>query len=276
MKDNRYYTAGELAGLFDIPKQTMFYYDRMGILEPEFIAENGYRYYSTTQYLTLEIILFLRKMDISVPDIRDFLKDRSKENLQNLLSDRKKKCLRQLDECKHLLHALDSYEHTLETSKNLILNQVLLQYHPSCRMYISPIPEDQRGGLSAITIRARHVREAFESCLCKEKPTGWIISQKDFIKGDFKHASSVVTRAGSCTDIPCNFIRPEGLYLSLYIKGAYFLHADKFLHQLQEFMNRNHLIPDGDLFLFPIISYWVTDDSEEYINFLSLKVRNAE
>ncbi len=143
-------------------------------------------------------------------------------------------------------------------------------------MYISPIPEDQRGGLSAITIRARHVREAFESCLCKEKPTGWIISQKDFIKGDFKHASSVVTRAGSCTDIPCNFIRPEGLYLSLYIKGAYFLHADKFLHQLQEFMNRNHLIPDGDLFLFPIISYWVTDDPEEYINFLSLKVRNAE
>ncbi len=92
MKDNRYYTAGELAGLFDIPKQTMFYYDRMGILEPEFIAENGYRYYSTTQYLTLEIILFLRKMDISVPDIRDFLKDRSKENLHSFLTERRNVC----------------------------------------------------------------------------------------------------------------------------------------------------------------------------------------
>lgn len=72
MKEKKYYTAGELARLFNIPKQTMLYYDKMGILKPEFVAENGYRYYSTPQYLTLEIILFLRKMDISVPDIHKF------------------------------------------------------------------------------------------------------------------------------------------------------------------------------------------------------------
>lgn len=76
MKQKEYYTAGELARLFNIPKQTMLYYDKMGILKPEFVAENGYRYYSTPQYLTLEIILFLRKMDISVPDISKFLENR--------------------------------------------------------------------------------------------------------------------------------------------------------------------------------------------------------
>lgn len=68
MSDKKeYYTAGELAKLFGIPKQTMFYYDKMGLLTPEFVAENGYRYYAMPQYLTLEIILFLRKLDISVP-----------------------------------------------------------------------------------------------------------------------------------------------------------------------------------------------------------------
>lgn len=46
-KEKDYYTAGELAKLFHIPKQTMLYYDKMGILKPEFVAENGYRYYST-------------------------------------------------------------------------------------------------------------------------------------------------------------------------------------------------------------------------------------
>lgn len=61
MSDRKeYYTAGELAKLFGIPKQTMFYYDKMGLLTPEFVAENGYRYYAMPQYLTLEIILFLR------------------------------------------------------------------------------------------------------------------------------------------------------------------------------------------------------------------------
>jgi len=41
-----YYTAGELADLFELPKQTLLYYDKMGVLSPEFISENNYRHYS--------------------------------------------------------------------------------------------------------------------------------------------------------------------------------------------------------------------------------------
>ena len=50
-----YYTAGELADLFELPKQTLLYYDKMGILSPEFISENNYRHYSLKQYLILEV-----------------------------------------------------------------------------------------------------------------------------------------------------------------------------------------------------------------------------
>ena len=45
-----YYTAGELADLFELPKQTLLYYDKMGILSPEFISENNYRHYSQTVF----------------------------------------------------------------------------------------------------------------------------------------------------------------------------------------------------------------------------------
>ena len=44
------------------------------------------------------------------------------------------------------------------------------------------------------------------------------------------------------------------------------------MDRLSHFMERNHLVPDGDVFLFPIISYWVTNNPEEYINSLSVKV----
>lgn len=114
MKEKKYYTAGELARLFNIPKQTMLYYDKMGILKPEFVAENGYRYYSTPQYLTLEIILFLRKMDISVPDIRKFLENRSRDNILRILDRRKEECLQQIDQARRLIHSLDTYRNALE------------------------------------------------------------------------------------------------------------------------------------------------------------------
>lgn len=58
-----YYTAGELADLFELPKQTLLYYDKMGVLSPEFISENNYRHYSLKQYLILEVILNMRKRE---------------------------------------------------------------------------------------------------------------------------------------------------------------------------------------------------------------------
>lgn len=41
-----FFTAGELATLFNIPKQTLLYYDRIGLLSPEFIAGKWSSHYS--------------------------------------------------------------------------------------------------------------------------------------------------------------------------------------------------------------------------------------
>lgn len=88
------------------------------------------------------------------------------------------------------MHSLGNYREALEKSRSLPLNQVLLESCSDCRMYLTPIPQSQRGGLSAITIRACHVREAFSHCYCKEKPTGWVISRDDF----FTAASAIPLR----------------------------------------------------------------------------------
>lgn len=167
-----YYTAGELAKLFGIPKQTMFYYDKMGLLTPEFVAKNGYRYYAMPQYLTLEIILFLRKLDISVPHIKEFLEHRSRDKILGILKERESLCKQTLSETQQLLAAISCYRKTLESSQHMELNRVLLQCYPDCRMYLTPIPEVHRGGFDAIAIRARHVHEAFAHSFCKDHPTG--------------------------------------------------------------------------------------------------------
>ena len=73
----QYYTIGELAALYGLPKQTLMYYANVGLLVPTFVHENGYRYYDVRQYLELEIILNLRKLDVSVKDIKVFLDHRS-------------------------------------------------------------------------------------------------------------------------------------------------------------------------------------------------------
>ena len=42
---DNYFTTGELAKLCKIPRKTLLYYDSLGLITPEVIEENGYRYY---------------------------------------------------------------------------------------------------------------------------------------------------------------------------------------------------------------------------------------
>ena len=59
---DNYFTTGELAKLCKIPRKTLLYYDSLGLITPEVIEENGYRYYKRTQLFALELILTMRKL----------------------------------------------------------------------------------------------------------------------------------------------------------------------------------------------------------------------
>ncbi len=46
MKQTGYLTTGEFARLAGVTKHTLFHYDNIGLFQPEFTDENGYRYYT--------------------------------------------------------------------------------------------------------------------------------------------------------------------------------------------------------------------------------------
>lgn len=44
-----YFTTGELSALCQIPRKTLLYYDKLGLISPEVVDDNGYRYYKRSQ-----------------------------------------------------------------------------------------------------------------------------------------------------------------------------------------------------------------------------------
>ena len=85
---DNYFTTGELAKLCKIPRKTLLYYDSLGLITPEVIEENGYRYYKRTQLFALELILTMRKLDIPLAEIKTYLSNKSYTNYRNIMSDR--------------------------------------------------------------------------------------------------------------------------------------------------------------------------------------------
>lgn len=67
------FLIGELAKLSEVSIQTLRYYDRIGLFQPQRVDEkSGYRYYGTSQMFKLEVIKYLRHLGIGIPRIRDF------------------------------------------------------------------------------------------------------------------------------------------------------------------------------------------------------------
>lgn len=66
------FSAGELAKLQNISKQTLLYYDKIGLFKPTYTnPENGYRYYGAEQLDCLDTILIMKKIGFSLDSIQN-------------------------------------------------------------------------------------------------------------------------------------------------------------------------------------------------------------
>ena len=50
MKQKKFLTSGEFARLCRTTKETLFHYDREGLLKPKLITGNGYRRYAGSRF----------------------------------------------------------------------------------------------------------------------------------------------------------------------------------------------------------------------------------
>lgn len=78
------YTIKEIADLADVTTRTIRYYSEIGLLDPAYIGENGYRYYDNDNLLRLQQVLFFRELDVPLKEI-DLIINRPDFNLVDAL-----------------------------------------------------------------------------------------------------------------------------------------------------------------------------------------------
>lgn len=167
-----YYTAGKLADLFELPKQTLLYYDKMGVLSPEFISENNYRHYSLKQYLILEVILNMRKLGIPISKIKEYLEERSIDSLQALLQAKDRECEEIIAHNEKIRKNIHVVFQQLDKIRESRLDQITVTFRRTKRFLLSPVPPECSGDES-IKILARHNLNVFSKEHFKEKAVGW-------------------------------------------------------------------------------------------------------
>lgn len=67
------YKIGEISALLGISPETLRFYEKRGLLQPEKSPHNGYRSYSQNDLYRLLDIIFYRRLDLGLDDIRHLL-----------------------------------------------------------------------------------------------------------------------------------------------------------------------------------------------------------
>lgn len=75
------YTVGEMAAMQGVSRQTLIYYDRIGLFCPATTSKAGYRLYLPEQVPTLRLIVLLKELGLSLEEVGEVVRGHSPQAL---------------------------------------------------------------------------------------------------------------------------------------------------------------------------------------------------
>lgn len=187
-KNGKYLTTGEFAKLCKVNKQTLFYYDQIGLLSPVLKNEKGYRYYSIHQIELFFVIDLLKDLDMSLNDIQLYMKNKSPERYLSLMYQKKEEIIKKRQEIEMKEKFIDAQIGLIDRASHLDFHQVTLEPLPEATLYLSRnienITEEE-----FVEVVSDFLKELNESHLDTGYPIGVITKREQVLKGEYTNYS---------------------------------------------------------------------------------------
>ena len=87
MRKEKYY-IGEVEKICGIAKKTLRFYDKIGLLSPFEINNNGYRYYSKDNLYTIPVIKYYKQSGFTLENIKKVMNDFNYQNIEESFSEK--------------------------------------------------------------------------------------------------------------------------------------------------------------------------------------------
>lgn len=266
----KYFTTGEFAKLCNVKKQTLFHYDEIGLLSPEYKSENGYRYYSYQQFDVFTVIELLKEVDMPLKEIKSFLNNRSPEELIELFKDKSKEIDRKIANLARIQKIIHTKISLTERALVIDDEQISVEIQDEERIVISH---------SILNCSDREflklVSDFIEFCddnqLYVGYPIGGILSKEKLFEKDYDNYSFLYTKI---VDEPGNiplYIKPKGLYVIAYHKGSY-KKIYKTYEKVLTFINDNQLKIKGNSYEEYVLDEISVNGYDNYVTQIAIEV----
>lgn len=266
----KYLTTSQFAKMYNINKKTLIYYDEINLFKPAFIKDNGYRYYSIHQGGLFEVIIILKQLGMPLKAIKEYLKNRSIEELKNILIEQKENIEKQVEELNRINNIIKNRLNILDTYKHIKIGNMHIEYLKEEYLVLSNNVES----LDEISIGkklCKYVSEMYDNKIYNGFCLGAMIKDKNIIEGNYLNYSYFYTKLEKKPNDIEYFIKPKGKYLVFYYEG----HWTKFYEVYniaKDYLIKNNLKISGYSYEEYIVDDAMVKTEEEYITKFMIQI----
>lgn len=135
MRRDGLFPIGEVSRLFHISVGSLRYYDREGLVRPEYTDPcTGYRYYGARQFERLNTIRYLRALDMPLDEIAAFLDNRNLNGIRESLCRQREEVQRRQRELSRIERKIGRRLEQLWDAVHSELEVIRLEEHPPARL----------------------------------------------------------------------------------------------------------------------------------------------
>ncbi|KQO01164.1 MerR family transcriptional regulator [Paenibacillus sp. Leaf72] len=264
-----YLTTSEFAKTCGVTKHTLFHYDEIGLLKPEYVNSKGYRYYSVQQCYVLDIINVLKKAGSSLQEIKGFIQNQNTPLFIELLEQK--------------LHELEMEQIRIQRMQRLLKGAIemseqaagVLQEGPSVaegdEEYFIVTQLEQGDGDKEFAHKLNEHRSYCENHLIEtEFPIGTILGKDHFESGDY-YGDFIANKLKAPIVGDRIIIKPKGLYVVMNHRGSYETMSETYAI-IKKYMESNGLSICGNAYAVEVLSYLSVKNPNDYIIQISVEV----
>ena len=278
-----HFTAGELAALAGLSKQTILFYDKKGILNPDYVnPKNGYRYYTADQLDLLDNISMLKEIGLSLEEIRSFMENRTKDYTLTLMEEQLLSIHMKIRHLKTIEKQLAWKAQTLRNFSAAEKEVSLIRHEKPEILAAEAVDFSKRGeGTDEEDLMAQNI--AVKKLMTKAKreqfpyfyQQGAFIPLKELEKGRCLRASHVfLPLMKRCSKAFC-LIKPPGLYAHYYFEGRY-TESGKAYHTLFSELSEKGMTPVSGSYEYCILDSLTTSDCKRYVTAIEIQVERTK
>ena len=260
MANHGIFSISKFARYARVTRETLHFYDKIGLLSPITRGENNYRYYSSDQLAVANLIRNLQESGMSLAEIRELREHSTPENAGRTLARQIRWIDGKIEELTHTRKLFSTLRQSINSVSDIDEQALVIQFLPE-EPIILGAPFDYGGGKNEYDALLEFYQSVEERYLDVDlNYPAWGFFPEDRIKrGDWSMPTQFYFYNPAGRDK-----RPAAHYAIGYARGGYGQH-DALYRRLLEYIDRNGFeICGGAYEEYPLNEVSIADD-ENYL-----------